>query len=62
VVYNQEWTTYYETYIYRMQGAEKAAKYGAAAALVRSIASKSIYSVHAGVQYNKDIPVAAITV
>lgn len=48
--------------MYRTQGAEHAAKYGAAAALVRSIASKSIYSVHAGVQYSKAIPIAAITI
>lgn len=43
-------------------GAETAAKYGAVAALVRSIASHSIYSPHAGGQYNQQVPVAAIAV
>ena len=62
VVYNQKWTTYGESVQYRSQGAERAAKYGAVAALVRSVASFSIYSVHTGVQMNKDIPIAAITV
>jgi len=65
VVYNQPWTNYYDTYIYRKTGAERAKKYGAVASLVRSIASSSIYSVHAGCQgKNSDntIPAAAITV
>lgn len=53
VVYNQEWTNYYESVEYRVFGAENAAKYGAVGALVRSVASKSIYSVHAGGQYNE---------
>ena len=48
--------------VYRATGADRAAKYGAVAALVRSVASYSIYSVHAGVQYSKAIPIAAITV
>jgi carboxypeptidase Q len=43
-------------------GADNAAKYGAVGALVRSVASFSIYSVHAGGQYSKAIPIAAITV
>jgi carboxypeptidase Q len=62
VVYNQEWTNYYDSVEYRVLGAENAAKYGAVGALVRSVASKSIYSVHAGGQYNEQIPIAAITV
>lgn len=47
---------------YRAAGAERAAKYGAVAALVRSVASRSIYSVHAGIQHSRTIPIAAITV
>ena len=62
MVYNQQWTTYGESVAYRSSGAARAAKYGAVAALVRSVASFSIYSVHTGVQGNKEIPIAAITV
>ena len=62
VVYNQGWTTYFDTVEYRVLGAENAAKHGAVGALVRSIASKSIYSPHAGGQYNQQIPIAAISV
>jgi carboxypeptidase Q len=47
---------------YRSSGAERAAKYGAVAALVRSVTSFSISSVHTGMQYNTQIPIAAITV
>ncbi|MCB0370963.1 MAG: hypothetical protein KDD45_16465 [Bdellovibrionales bacterium] len=62
VVYNQGWTNYYDKVTYRATGADRAAKYGAVAALVRSIASHSIYSVHTGIQYSNAIPIAAITV
>ena len=62
VIYNEPWTNYGEAVVYRATGADRAFKYGAVAALVRSVASKSIYSVHAGVQYSKAIPIAAITV
>ena len=62
VVYNQGWTNYYDTVEYRVLGAERAAALGAVGALVRSIASNSIYSPHAGGQYNQEIPIAAITV
>lgn len=62
MVYNQKWTTYGESVQYRANGADRAAKYGAVAALVRSVASRSIYSVHAGMQYSDKIPIAAITV
>ena len=62
MVYNQEWTTYGQSVQYRSNGADRAAKYGAVAALVRSVASQSIYSVHAGVQFSTKIPIAAITV
>ncbi len=51
---------------YRVDGPSIAAKYGAKAMLVRSIASESIYSVHTGyMQYDplyEKIPCAAITV
>ena len=62
VVYNQGWTNYYDTVEYRVFGAERAAALGAVGALVRSVASQSIYSPHAGGQYNQEIPIAAITV
>lgn len=62
VVYNQGWTTYSDTIEYRVLGAERAAALGAVAALVRSVASDSIYSPHAGGQYNQQIPIAAIAV
>lgn len=62
VIYNQPWTTYYESVHYRAEGGDRAAKYGAVAALVRSVASHSIYSVHTGIQYSDKIPVAAVTV
>lgn len=62
MVYNQKWTTYGESVQYRANGADRAAKYGAVAALVRSVASRSVYSVHAGMQNSDKIPIAAITV
>ena len=62
VVYNQPWTTYDESVAYRANGADRAARYGAVAALVRSVASSSISSVHTGMQYSSAIPIAAITV
>jgi len=39
--------------MYRVLGAQKAASYGAVAALVRSVASMSVSSVHTGTQYNR---------
>ena len=62
VVYNQKWTTYGDSVQYRSNGADRAAAYGAVAALVRSVASYSISSVHTGVQHSTAIPIAAITV
>ena len=51
---------------YRVDGASRAAKYGAKAVLVRSVASVSVYSVHTGyMEYDPKypkIPCAAITV
>ena len=68
VLFNNEWVDYMTSVTYRVDGPSMAAKYGAKAMLVRSVASQSISSVHTGyMEYNltvsKDkIPCAAITV
>jgi carboxypeptidase Q len=66
VCYNNEWVDYSNSVAYRVDGASRAAKYGARAILVRSVASESISSVHTGyMEYNPQypkIPCAAITV
>jgi carboxypeptidase Q len=62
VVYNQKWVNYGQSVDYRSNGADRAAKYGAVGALVRSVTSESISSVHTGVQHSTAIPIAAITV
>ncbi|XP_027417287.1 carboxypeptidase Q isoform X1 [Bos indicus] len=66
VVYNQPYTNYSAAVQYRMEGAVEAAKVGALASLIRSVASFSIYSPHTGIQeYQKGvpkIPTACITV
>nr|XP_033790342.1 carboxypeptidase Q [Geotrypetes seraphini]XP_033790345.1 carboxypeptidase Q [Geotrypetes seraphini] len=57
VVYNQPFVSYEETVKYRSFGAVEAAKVGAVASLIRSIASFSIYSPHTGWQdYQTDVP------
>jgi carboxypeptidase Q len=65
VVYNEDWVDYGTTVQYRVNGASRAAKYGAVAALVRSVTPNSIESVHTGIQFYDSaypqIPVAAIT-
>ncbi|XP_076030561.1 carboxypeptidase Q-like [Oratosquilla oratoria] len=65
VVYNPPWKGYGETVKYR-SGASKAARYGAVASLVRSIAPFSINSPHTGWQHYDEgvpkIPNAAITI
>lgn len=48
VCYNNEWIDYSNSVDYRVDGASRAAKYGAKATLVRSVASVSISSVHTG--------------
>jgi carboxypeptidase Q len=66
VVYNVPFTTYGATVRYRSQGASRAARYGAVAALVRSITPVSLQTPHTGgMQYDATqprIPVAAITI
>ncbi len=48
VCYDNKWVDYYKSVEYRVEGASRAAKYGAKAVLVRSVASASISSVHTG--------------
>ena len=66
VVYNVPFTNYGATVAYRGQGASRAARYGAVAALVRSITPVSLNTPHTGaMQYDPAqprIPVAAITI
>jgi carboxypeptidase Q len=66
VVYNASYTGYDKTVVYRRDGASRAAKYGAVAAIVRSITPVSLQTPHAGsLRYTEDqpkIPAAALTV
>ena len=66
VVYNVPFTSYGATVPYRLQGASRASRYGAVAALVRSITPVSLQTPHTGgMQYDPNqpkIPVAAITI
>ncbi|XP_023557117.1 carboxypeptidase Q isoform X2 [Octodon degus] len=66
VVYDQPYVSYMMTAQYRVRGAVEAAKVGAVASLIRSVASFSIYSPHTGMQKYEDgvpkIPTACITV
>ena len=66
VVYNAPFKDYGTTVIYRLQGASRAARYGAVAALVRSITPVSLQTPHTGaMNYDPDqpkIPVAAVTI
>ncbi len=66
VVYNVPFTTYGATVVYRLQGASRAGRYGAVAALVRSITPVSLQTPHTGaMSYDANqpkIPVAAITI
>lgn len=66
VVYNAAFTNYGATVQYRLNGASRAARYGAVAALVRSITPTSLQTPHTGaMNYDPQqpkIPVAAITI
>jgi carboxypeptidase Q len=66
VVFNQEWVSYEVSVAYRTNGASEASKYGAVAALIRSITPFSLYTPHTGVQHYAAnvtrIPAACITV
>ena len=66
VVYNAPFIDYGTTVIYRLQGASRAARYGAVAALVRSITPVSLQTPHTGaMNYDPSqpkIPVAAVTI
>lgn len=66
VVYNAPFVSYGATVQYRTQGASRAARYGAVAALVRSITPISLQTPHTGaMNYDPQqpkIPVAAITI
>lgn len=66
VVYNAPYVNYGATVAYRLQGASRAARYGAVAALVRSITPVSLQTPHTGaMSYDPNqpkIPVAAVTI
>jgi carboxypeptidase Q len=66
VVYNSPFTSYGSTVRYRGSGASRAARYGAIAALVRSITPVSLQTPHTGAMlYDPNqpkIPTAAITI
>jgi carboxypeptidase Q len=66
VVYNVPFTNYGETVRYRSSGASRAARYGAVAALVRSVTPVSLQTPHTGAMNYDDkqpkIPAAAITI
>lgn len=66
VVYNAPFTSYGETVRYRGSGASRAAKYGAVAAIVRSVTPVSLQTPHTGaMNYDEKqpkIPTAAITI
>ncbi len=66
VVYNVPFTSYGATVQYRGSGASRAARYGAVAALVRSVTPVSLQTPHTGaLRYAEDqpkIPSAAVTI
>lgn len=66
VVYNAPYVNYGATVQYRLHGASRAARYGAVAALVRSITPVSLQTPHTGaMNYDPNqpkIPVAAVTI
>ena len=66
VIYNQGYVSYGVSVAYRGLGASRAAKHGAVATLIRSVAPFSIHSPHTGVQDYQDgvpkIPTACISI
>lgn len=67
VVYNAPFTTYGQTVAYRGSGASRAMKYGAVAAIVRSVTPVSLQTPHTGsLRYaegeTRHIPAAAVTI
>ncbi len=66
VVYNVPFTNYGQTVAYRGAGASRAAKYGALAALVRSVTPISLQTPHTGslryLENMPQIPAAAVTI
>lgn len=66
VLFNAPFTTYGATVQYRIRGASEAAKHGAVASLIASVASYSVQTPHTGVMRYEEgirkIPSAAITV
>lgn len=66
VVYDAPFVTYGQTVVYRSQGASRAARLGAVAALVRSITPLSLRDPHTGAMRYTDadprIPTAAVSV
>jgi len=66
VVYNAPYVNYGATVEYRLRGASRAARYGAVAALVRSITPTALQTPHTGAMgYDPDqpkIPTAAVTI
>lgn len=61
IVYNEEFEGYGTTVLYRTTGAQRAEKYGAVAALVRSVSPFGLQTVHTGSSNAASIPTAAIT-
>jgi carboxypeptidase Q len=66
VLYNVPWAGYGRTVAYRMNGASRAAKFGAVAALVRSVTPVSLETPHTGMMSYSDglpkIPAAAVAI
>ena len=50
VLYNYKWDGYSNSVQYRVNGANRAKEHGAIGVLIKSIASKSIETVHTGMQ------------
>ncbi|XP_077524739.1 carboxypeptidase Q-like [Amblyomma americanum] len=66
VLFNPEWTDYWQYVPYRSKGPSRAARYGAVATLVRSAAPASLYTLHTGMLAytpgEPKVPAAAVTI